>query len=79
MNDGLDHWAERFGQAGVVGRLGMLTGGAIRLAAGLAETALDRAASITVEARGAFRKEMDPNVSDATILDETDERPRRAG
>lgn len=72
----MDRWAERFERAGVVGRLGLLTGGAVRLAAGAAETALDRAASIAVEAREAFRKEMDPNVSDAKVLEETDE-PRR--
>ena len=51
----MDRWAERFERAGVVGRLGLLTGGAVRLAAGAAETALDRAASIAVEAREAFR------------------------
>ena len=73
----MDRWAERFERAGVVGRLGLLTGGAVRLAAGAAETALDRAASIAVDAREAFRKEMDPNVSDAKVLEETDE-PRRA-
>ena len=72
----MDRWAERFERAGVVGRLGLLTGGAVRLAAGAAETALDRAASIAVDAREAFRKEMDPNVSDAKVLEETDE-PRR--
>ncbi len=67
-------WLERFEQAGPVGRLGLLAGGAVRLAATAAETAIDRAASIAVEAQTAFRKEMDPNVSDARILEETNER-----
>jgi hypothetical protein len=70
-------WLERFEGAGLVGRVGLLAGGAVRLAATAAEKAIDRAASIAVEAQTAFRKEMDPNVSDATILDETDERPAR--
>lgn len=70
-------WLERFEDAGLVGRVGLLAGGAVRLAATAAETVIGRAASIAVEAQTAFRKEMDPNVSDATILDETDDRPRR--
>lgn len=70
-------WLERFEGAGIAGRVGLLAGGAVRLAATAAETVIGRAASIAVEAQTAFRKEMDPNVSDATILDETDDRPRR--
>ena len=73
----MDTWLERFEKAGAVGRLGLLTGGAVRLAATAVEATLDRAASIAVEAQTAFRKEMDPNVSDATILEETDDRPAR--
>ena len=72
----MDTWLERFEKAGPAARFGLLAGGAIRLAASAAETAIDRAASITVEAREAFRKEMDPNISDATILEETTDTPR---
>lgn len=70
----METWLQRFEQAGVVGRLGLIAGGAVRLAATAAETAIDRAASIAVEAQTAFKKEMDPNVSDARILEETDDR-----
>ena len=53
----------------------MLSGGAVKLAAQAIDGALERAASVTVEAKEAFKKELDPNVSDARILDETHERP----
>ncbi len=70
----METWLQRFEQAGVVGRLGLLAGGAVRLAATAADSAIDRAASIVVEAQSAFKKEMDPNVSDARILEETTDR-----
>ncbi len=73
----MNEWIEKFERAGLVGRFGLLAGGAVRLAAAAAETAIDRAASIAVEAQTAFKKEMDPNVSDARILEETTERPRQ--
>ncbi len=70
----MNEWLEKFERAGLVGRLGLVAGGAVRLAAAAAETAIDRAASIAADAQTAFRKEMDPNVSDARILEETTER-----
>ena len=70
----MEPWLQRFEKAGLVGRLGLLAGGAVRLAATAAESAIDRAASIAVEAQVAFKKEMDPNVSDARILEETTDR-----
>lgn len=72
MNE--ESWIERYERAGWLGRVGLLGGGAVRLAARAIDGALDRAATVTVEARDAFQKELDPNVSDARILDETDER-----
>ena len=69
-----ESWVERYERSGWLGRVGMLGGGAVRLAARAIDGALDRAASVTVEAREAFQKELDPNVSDATILEETDDR-----
>ena len=70
MNERND-WIERFEQAGPLARLGMLGGGAVRVAARAIDGALERAASIAADAEDAFRKELDPNVRDATILDET--------
>ena len=69
-----DRWLERFERAGPLERVGLLGGGAVRLLAGAIERGIARAATITVEAKEAFQKEMDPNVTDATILEETDER-----
>lgn len=70
-----ESWLQRFERAGWLERAGLLGGGAVRLAAQAIDTALERAAQITVEAQDAFQKEMDPNISDATILEEIDERP----
>jgi len=69
-----EHWIQRFEQAGWLERAGLLGGGAVRLAARAIDRSLDRAAQITVEAQDAFKKELDPNISDATILEEHDER-----
>ncbi|MEL6616067.1 MAG: hypothetical protein AAFQ43_10035 [Bacteroidota bacterium] len=67
-------WLDRFERAGPLARLGLLGGGAVRLAARAIDSAIDRAASIAVDAEDAFRKELDPNISDATILEETTRR-----
>ena len=67
-------WIERFERAGPLARLGLLGGGAVRLAARAIDGALERAAETVVQAEDAFRKELDPNVSDAHILEEHDER-----
>lgn|GEM_PF-3404518 len=75
----LDEWADRFEQAGVVGRLALLGGGAVRVAAGLVERALDRAATAVVDAQDAIQKELDPNVSDARVIEETRVARRRTG
>ena len=56
-------------------RLGLLGGGAVRLAARAIDRSLDRAAQITVEAHDAFQKELDPNISDAKIIEESTDRP----
>ncbi len=69
-----ESWIERYERAGWLERAGLLGGGAVKLAARAIDGALERAASVTVEARDAFQKELDPNVSDARILEETDER-----
>ena len=67
-------WLNRFERAGPLARLGLIGGGAVRLAAQAIDGALDRAAETFAQAEDAFRKELDPNVSDAHILEEHDER-----
>ena len=69
-----EDWIERFESGGWGTRLGLLSGGAVRLAARAIDRSIDRAAQITVEAHDAFQKELDPNISDAKILEETDDR-----
>ncbi|MFN3596351.1 MAG: hypothetical protein ACK41D_03670 [Rubricoccaceae bacterium] len=75
----MSRWLERFERAGWLERAGLLGGGAVRLAAGAIERTLDRAAQIAADAEDAFRKELDPNVTDARILEETDDRAGRPG
>ena len=69
MND----WIRKYERAGWLGRVGLLGGGAVRLAARAIDAGLDRAATLTVEAREAFERELDPNMTDARIVDESDE------
>ncbi|MEM8600621.1 MAG: hypothetical protein AAGF99_11935 [Bacteroidota bacterium] len=70
-------WVERFERAGPVGRAKLLGGGAVRLLALGIERVLDRTAETIALAEENVRKELDPNISDATILDEQDESERR--
>jgi hypothetical protein len=66
-------WIERYERAGWLERIGLLTGGAVRVTANVIEAAIDRAAVIALDAERAFRHELDPNVSDARVLEEWDE------
>ena len=68
-----DSWPERFERAGLLERVGLVGGGAVRLLANAIDKGLDRAASVAVEAKQAFERELDPNMSDARVLDESDE------
>lgn len=68
-----EDWIQRFEASNWLGRTLLLGGGAVRMTARAIDLGLDRAASIVVEAQDAFRKEMDPNVSDARILEESNE------
>jgi hypothetical protein len=67
-------WVERYERAGPLERVGLLGGGAVRLAANLIEAAIDGAARIAVDAERAFWNELDPNVTDARVLEEWDEK-----
>jgi hypothetical protein len=69
MDDG-SPWLERYERAGLVERAGMLVGGAVRLTANAIETVIDRAAQIATDAEKAFRRESDPNIIDARVLEE---------
>jgi hypothetical protein len=68
-----DSWPERFERAGLLERVGLLGGGAVRLLATAIDKGLDKAASVAVDAKQAFERELDPNMSDARVLDEWEE------
>ena len=76
--DGSSNWVERYERAGWLERIGLLGGGAVRVTANLIESGIDRAAKMVVDVQDAYRREIDPNMSDAKVLDEWDE-PRRKG
>ena len=74
--DRLDRWADRFERSTWLGRAALLGGGAVRMTANAIDRALDRTASVWVASEDAFRKEIDPNIVEAKILEEREE-PRR--
>ena len=64
----------RFDQLNLLGKTVYLTGAAVRFAADLIDTTLEKAADLVVEAERAFKEGLDPNVEDAKILEEYDDR-----
>lgn len=73
-NVSVESWAERFEHAGFLDRVKLLGGGAVRLTANALEAVLKRTAQTAVDAEKAFRGELDPNVSDAKVIEEVEER-----
>lgn len=72
-------WLERFERSGWMGRAKLVSGTAVRLTAHALDHALERAARTVVDAERAFRRELDPNMEDAKILDEWEEPDARSG
>ena len=70
-----ESWIDRYERAGLLGRVGMLGSGAVRLLAGAIDKGLEHTASVLVESKEAVERELDPNVSEARILDEWDDDP----
>ena len=70
----VENWAERFEHAGFLDRVRLLGGGAVRLTANALDAILKRTAQTAVDAEKAFRGELDPNVSDAKVIEEVEER-----
>jgi hypothetical protein len=75
-DDATERWATRFEQATLTGRAALLGGTAVRFAANLIDKTLDRAASTVAEAEQAFKRELDPTMEDAKILDEWEDDER---
>jgi len=70
-----ESWPDRFEKAGLLERAGLLGGGAVRRLAHALGKGLDRAAAIAVDAKQAFDRELDPNMTDARVLEEWDDQP----
>ena len=68
-----DSWPDRFERAGLLERVGLLGGGAVRLLATAIDRGIDRAAEVAVASKRAFDRELDPNMSDARVLEEWEE------
>ncbi len=71
--DRTERWIARFEQASLAGKAALLGGTAVRFTANLIDKTLDRAADTVAEAEQAFKRELDPTMEDAKILDEWDE------
>jgi hypothetical protein len=71
--DKTERWIARFEQASLAGKVALLGGSAIRFTADLIDKTIDRAADTVAEAERAFKRELDPTMEDAKILEEWDE------
>ncbi len=68
-----ESWLDKYERAGLLGRVGLLAGGAVGLVATVVDKGIDRAAQIAVDSKRAFDRELDPTMSDARVLEESDE------
>lgn len=71
--DRTERWIARFEQASLAGKAAILGGSAVRFTAGVIDKTLDLAAETVAEAERAFKRELDPTMEDAKILEEWDE------
>lgn len=78
-DDATERWITRFERATLSGKAALLGGTAVRFTANLIDKTLDRAASTVAEAEQAFKRELDPTMEDAKILDEWDDDERKNG
>lgn len=74
MSDSNDRRIIEFERLNPLGKAVFLTGAAVRTTASLIDKTLERAADILIEAERAFKEGRDPNVDDAKILEEHDDR-----
>ena len=68
-----EQWIARFEQASIAGKAALLGGSAVRFTAEVIDRTLDIAAETVAEAERAFKRELDPSMEDAKILEEWDE------
>lgn len=63
-----------FERLNLLGKAFFLGGAAIRLAANAIDAVLEKTADVVADAERAFREGLDPNIEDAKILEERNER-----
>ena len=73
MTDNHNRPLIEFERLNLLGKAAFLGGSAVRIAAGLIDTAVQQAADIYVEAERAFHQGRDPNIEDAKVLRETND------
>lgn len=74
----LESWLEQFQRRTPVGKALLIGGTAFRAGARAVDSALKSAATVIADAERAFRDELDPNVTDARIVEEG-ELPHNSG
>lgn len=67
-----------FERLNLLGKAAFFGGSAVRIAAGLIDTAIHQAAGIYNDAERAFKQGMDPNIEDAKVIGETEDRSDRS-
>jgi len=72
-----ERWIQRFETEGALGKALLLGGTAVRLTARAIDHTLERAAHTVAEAERAFKRELDPNMEEAKVLEERAGEPKR--
>lgn len=68
--DDADRSQPPFYELNWLGKAVYLGGTALRLSANLVDYTVDRATRIVEDSRAAYQRELDPNIEDATIIEE---------
>lgn len=74
--DAFEHWAARFERESPIRKAALVGATAVRLTAGLIERTLRAAAATVADAERALKRELDPSMEEAKILEE---RPKDEG
>ena len=69
-----DHKIIKFDELNLLGKLVFVSGVLTRTASGIVQTAVDATAEIITEAEKAFKEGLDPNIEDAKVIEEIEEK-----
>lgn len=76
-NKGKPQRLVRFGDLNMLGKAVFIGGAITRVATKAVDSAIKASADIVVEAEKAFKQGLDPNIEDAKILDESEEKRKK--